>query len=235
MLRISSTQSGLALPIAILLLFVMTLVGVTALNTAILQEDMTGNTRLRQSAFNAAEMTLRDAENHVAQVLRARRAIFFGDERPSDLVANPGDTCTNGYCVPAQFTSPASTAPNGERWEDPDLDVWETDGRHREYSNFIDANTDLDKQNIFEAPKYISEFLGNVVRKREHYSDLPEYSGQYLSNCTLDSTGSKPEAPNDKWPYCAADPAAFRITVRATAGPPARQAVVMLQSTVITP
>lgn len=235
MLRISTYQTGLALPIAILLLFVMTLVGVTALNTAILQEDMTGNTRLRQSAFNAAEMTLRDAEIHVSQVLRARRSAFFGDERPDPLVANPGDTCTNGYCVPAQFTSPLSTPPNGERWEDPDLDVWETAGRYREYSNFIDANTDLDKQNIFEAPKYIIEFLGNVARKREHYSDLPEYAGQFLSQCTIDSDTGQPAAPNDQWPYCAADPAAFRITVRATAGPPSRQAVVMLQSTVITP
>lgn len=230
-------QIGLALPIVLILLFVMTLVGVTALNNATLQEEMTGNSRLQQSAFNAAEAALRDAENLILEGIAANRATFFGAARPNDLVVNPGDTCEGGpdggFCTPAQFTSAAYGPVAGERWDDPVLDVFETDGRHFEYSNY--ANTDFADESVFEAPRYIIEFLGNVSGKERNFVERPTFTGTYQTNCPADPTTGKVLAPNDEWPFCAADPKAYRITVRATAGPASREAVVMLQSTVRVP
>lgn len=232
---IFTKQTGLALPIVLILLFVMTLVGVTALNNATLQEEMTGNSRLQQSAFNAAEAALRDAENFILEgIPGSNRAIFFGAVRPDPLVVNPGDTCTGGFCTPAQYTSPAFPTPVlGERWEDTDLDVFNTAGRYFEYSNY--TNTDYAEESVFEAPRYIIEFLGNVSSKERNFTDRPEFTGIYQTNCATDPVTNKLLAPNDTWPFCAADPKAYRITVRATAGPPTRQAVVMLQSTVRVP
>ena len=230
-------QSGIALPMALILLFVMTLIGVTALNTATLQEEMTGNLRLRQVAFNAAEATLNDAERFVTSgIVGGTRVAFFGAPRPDGGI-NPGDNCeagiTGGLCTPAQFNSPLSPPTDGERWEDTALNVFETPGRYMEYSNYADS--DLEEEGVYEAPRFIIEFMGNVSIKERNFDDRPEFTGVYQTNCATDSATGKVLAPNDEWPFCASDPKVFRITVRAVAGTPARQAAVMLQSTVRVP
>jgi len=243
-------QQGLALPLTLILLLVMTLIGVATLRSTTMEENMTANSRLRQVAFNAAESTLREAEV-VAQQLTGQetRALFFGLDtvtgspkvRPDDNLANQGDNCEGGdggFCTPAQFTSGASPAPDGERWEDPNLDVWNNPDRHIEYSDF--ANTNLNLNGVFEAPKYIIEFLGNYdyrepnVRLASQPNIRPKFEGAYRGNCR-DAVSNTLTPPNDEWPYCASDPSVFRVTVRATAGPPARQAVVFLQSTLRVP
>jgi len=48
--------------ISLLILLVMTLIGVTAMQTTTLEEKMAGNTRDRNTAFQATEAALRDAE-----------------------------------------------------------------------------------------------------------------------------------------------------------------------------
>jgi type IV pilus assembly protein PilX len=55
-------QTGSALIIALIMLLLMTLIGVTAMQTTVMQERMAGNTRDRQLAFEAAEASLRAAE-----------------------------------------------------------------------------------------------------------------------------------------------------------------------------
>jgi len=59
-------QSGSALVIALVFLLLMTLIGVTAMQTTTLQERMAGNERDRNLAFQAAEAALREAEEWVA-------------------------------------------------------------------------------------------------------------------------------------------------------------------------
>ena len=56
------SQRGAALLISLILLLVMSLIGVTAMQSATLQERMAGNTRDRHLAFQAAEAALREAE-----------------------------------------------------------------------------------------------------------------------------------------------------------------------------
>lgn len=233
-------QSGLALPLTLILLLVMTLIGIATLRSTTMEENMTANSRLRQVAFNAAETTLREAEVTVENLAgQRRRALFFGADktRPIDTQINSGDTCTDGYCTPAQFTSPASPAPQGERWEDPTLDVWNNPDRHFEYSNFMD--NELARNGVLEPPKYIIEFLGNFnyrelnVNLASQPNIRPKYDDDFVSSCEM--ANGLPKPPNDTWPYCPSDSGVYRVTVRATAGPPARQAVVTLQSTIRVP
>ncbi len=56
------TQRGTVLVISLLLLVIMTMIGVTAMKTTTLDEQLAGNMRDRSLAFQAAESALRDGE-----------------------------------------------------------------------------------------------------------------------------------------------------------------------------
>lgn len=56
-------QRGAILFVALVLLLVLTLIGVTAMQTTTLQERMAGNLRDKNVAFQAAEAALRDCED----------------------------------------------------------------------------------------------------------------------------------------------------------------------------
>ena len=60
--RLPHRQTGAALITGLILLIVMTLIGVTAMQTTALEERMAGNMRDQNLAFQAAEAGLRDAE-----------------------------------------------------------------------------------------------------------------------------------------------------------------------------
>lgn len=61
------SQRGATLIISLLLLLVLSLIGVTAVQTTALQEKMAGNMRNQNLAFQAAEAALRAGENWIAQ------------------------------------------------------------------------------------------------------------------------------------------------------------------------
>ncbi len=61
-------QTGAALIISMILLLVMTLIGVTAMQSTVLEEKMAGNFRDRDVAFQAAEAALRYAEQEILGV-----------------------------------------------------------------------------------------------------------------------------------------------------------------------
>jgi type IV pilus assembly protein PilX len=58
-------QSGSALVISLIILVAMTLIGITAMRTTVLEEKMAGNMRNKEIAFQAAEATLRAAERYI--------------------------------------------------------------------------------------------------------------------------------------------------------------------------
>lgn len=64
--RMRYRESGSALIIALVMLLLMTLIGVTAMQTTMMQERMAGNTRDRQLAFEAAEAALRAGEFYLS-------------------------------------------------------------------------------------------------------------------------------------------------------------------------
>ena len=61
-ITLKKTQRGTVLVVGLLLLFIMTLIGVTAMKTTSLDEKMAGNMRDRSLAFQSAESVLRDGE-----------------------------------------------------------------------------------------------------------------------------------------------------------------------------
>lgn len=63
--RIRRGQGGTVLVVSLIILLLMTLIGITAMNTTGLEEKMAGNSRDRNFAFQAAESALREAENTI--------------------------------------------------------------------------------------------------------------------------------------------------------------------------
>ena len=58
-------QSGVVLVISLVMLLLLTLIGITGMNSTTLEEKMAGNMRDRNIAFQAAESTLLEAEKFV--------------------------------------------------------------------------------------------------------------------------------------------------------------------------
>lgn len=60
-----SRQYGAVLVVSLIMLLLLTLIGVTGMQTTSMEEKMAGNTRDRSIAFQAAESALRDAERDI--------------------------------------------------------------------------------------------------------------------------------------------------------------------------
>ncbi len=240
-----NTNKGIALPIILVLLLVMTILGVTALSQSTLQERMTASQRLRGTAFNAAEATLREGEARAKAVvnlikngnlptaLGGTTRLFASSDGtpptpdwtngwPSASAPNPGDTCTGGYCTPLEYDL-SGTNPTEERWLDANLNVWNDTSKHLVYSDYEDVFGTNGIENVFEAPKFIIEFLGQFPTRTN-----PSDPATATSDCS-------PATPVSViYPFCDSDPYYFRITARVVVGNAGRQSVVMLQSTVVT-
>ncbi len=88
-LTLPPRQQGAALLLCLIILVLVTLMGLTTMRTAIVQEKMSGANADRALAFEAAEMALRDAENHVRDHLTSESA--FADECAAGLCKAPLD------------------------------------------------------------------------------------------------------------------------------------------------
>lgn len=63
--RIPQAQQGAALAVSLIMLLILTLLGVTAMQTTIFEERMAGNARDANTAFQAAEAGLRAGEAYL--------------------------------------------------------------------------------------------------------------------------------------------------------------------------
>lgn len=219
--------TGVALPVALIFLLVLTVIGVSSLGTNVFEERMAANSLNREIAFQAAEAALREGERHIEATGDIHLRVFYngGTNDNDKTVNNDGDTCLNGYCVPVhQDEAYNATAKPGDadylhdRWmeyntsADPNnLQVWTTAGRHIEYSNYSALG-------LATAPKYIIEFMGHWIPDTGSFCDGPD--ADLLPGDTNPDEGV--------WPYCESDPGMYRISALAEASGGAR---VMLQST----
>ncbi|QIM51343.1 pilus assembly protein [Hydrogenophaga crocea] len=128
-----SAQRGVALVIALVLLVLMTLLGLTSMRGVALEERMTGNTYDRSLSFQAAESALREAE----ALVEANRPT------PAALAA-----CVNGICG---SPNPADL----ERWLDPAFPSPPNPGGWQ-------AATQVSNGPISLTPQYIVEYLGDT-------------------------------------------------------------------------
>ncbi len=92
----ATAQSGMSLFPALMFLLVLSVLGISVLNSTLLQEKMAGNTKDTNVAFQAAEAGLRDAEADIA--LNITSGTVFTS------------SCTNGLCTPpSTWPTPLST------------------------------------------------------------------------------------------------------------------------------
>ncbi len=131
---LASRQRGVSLVIVLVFLIMMSLLGVTAMRTAGIEEKMSGNERDRQLAFEAAEAALRDAEIDVQDNVTS---------------AAPFDSaCTGGLCLPANGGAAVAATTN-----------W-AGAVPRPYGSRTGANA---LQFVARQPRYIIELLPNMT------------------------------------------------------------------------
>lgn len=140
-------QKGVVLIMALVILFAMTLIGVTSMNTTSLEERIASNYRDRQVAFQAAEAALRQGERDASTSTNSAYA-----------EANYTDKCTsangNGLCDCRSTSTSCITY-----WTDslpaPISDVaWNVSTTHRSYTGALAGVT--------TPAKYIIEFMGYI-------------------------------------------------------------------------
>lgn len=106
-------QRGVALPIGLIILMVMTIIGVAAIQTTSLDEKMAGNETDRNRAFQAAEAALRDAES---ELVGSGRKIFglvgFTESCGSSTTAGLCYNGPAGYSAPIWTTVSMTSAPS---------------------------------------------------------------------------------------------------------------------------
>ncbi len=131
-----SKQYGVILIISLVMLLLLTLIAVSGMQTTTLEEKIAGNKRNRNLAFQAAESSLREAE----QWIQGSDTAF----NPLKLSNGPfqGTDCSNGLCP---TTNPAI-------WAAADFN-WNLKGRS--YAGVL--------QSINQQPRYVIELLEQKV------------------------------------------------------------------------
>jgi len=209
--KIIKNNQGIALFIALIFLFISTLLGISSLQNNLLSEKMSLNSILREKALEAAEATLLEGEDFVQTfATQIRDAVVAGTgtgrtARTISINCEASVQSSGGICAPVKAT--LNSATHYEHWVDvtsggslTSINAWTNAARHRRASDEIRTRYDLNT-----APKYIIEFLGHA----------PNSDGS--TGCVAGAVGVSP-AENDQWPYCSIDPLQFRITALATSG-----------------
>ncbi len=229
-------QSGVALPIGLMLLLVVTVIGIGSFQTTVMEERMSGNLRKRSVALQVAEAALRAGEREIVTKKNIHQLVFYknGSDDSNKKVNNDGDLCGSGsggvsygYCLPAKhdqsYNSGAAPGDSNflyERWEDHNktgsLDVWRTANRHIVFTENVTADIPVEV-------KYIIEFVGYVPG-----GDPDPVLGRPVSNCDANKDGVADAPEFRDWPWCPSDLPMYRVSALAETDDKTR---VMLQST----
>jgi type IV pilus assembly protein PilX len=121
---------------ALMFLLVLSVIGVSAMNSTLMQEKMVSNTKDLNLAFQAAEAGLRDAEFDVGKNIDAT-TVFTS-------------TCVNGLCTPpSTWSTPLST-------DISKLIDWTDTSKTRRYGTYTAAPT---LPTVAAQPQYVVERL----------------------------------------------------------------------------
>ncbi|MGY6587094.1 MAG: pilus assembly PilX family protein [Wenzhouxiangella sp.] len=107
--KLSRGQRGSALLVALIFLLILTLLGLAAANTSIMQERMASNVSEYNIAFQNAEAVLREVEFRLRQPVPGITTVAWGDV--GALVGRPGD-CSLETTLGADWES----LTNGLNW-----------------------------------------------------------------------------------------------------------------------
>jgi type IV pilus assembly protein PilX len=166
-------QSGMSLYPALMFLLVLSVLGVSVLNSTLLQEKMASNTRDTNVAFQAAEAALRDAEADVAQNIT-----------PGTLFT---PSCTTGLCTPpSTWPTPLSTDVSK-------VIDWTSSGQTRAYGSHTNAPALAD---VAAQPLYVIEKLSSLPVGPGGSVGIgvaPPNAGGTAYRLTVLATGVRPE------------------------------------------
>ena len=144
-------NTGSVLVISLLILLTLTILGVTALNTTVMEERMSSNTRQRNLAHQAAETALKAAEqwldNPAGNVMLASHIGLFN--RNAELY----DDTVSGRSL---------------NWNINDSDAW-TAGNSQAVTTL--GSFPSDAAIIPGAPRYIIEYIGRVGDPPLNFTD----------------------------------------------------------------
>ena len=132
-------QKGAVLVTGVIFLVVLTILVLSIMRSATLEERMAGNARNRQIALQAAEAVIRDAENTLLGKTAAS---------PVDPLYIEGFTanCTNGFCER-----------NPQKWKDIDWDDDSTETR-----TFV-TGSGLSISKVASQPRYYVEYISYAI------------------------------------------------------------------------
>lgn len=220
----SNKQQGVTIVIVLFFLLIMTLLGITALRSNVLNEKMTLNAILRAEALQVAEIALLEGEQLVENNNPTIIGALLNVRAPTDDALDC-QTIVNGQggvCVKAE-ADPDYDGSAYDNWRDINndtnsLNAWTDEGRHRT----LDDPAVVSAYNLSTPPKYIIEFMGFTPANGD-----PDSSG-----CSAPGAGSSVSDQLNSWPYCDLDRSVYRITALATTGN-YDETRVMLQSTYV--
>ncbi len=160
-LHCPTAQRGTALVVSLIILAVVTLLGITSMQSSNSELKMAASMRDRGVAFEAAEAALAVIEAQLANDPPNRADLFSNCATPECF----NKTCDKGRCFDGDYRSGdpefqcevASYADKSKRvefWSDPKLNVWQDTTKHK--SLLVDG--------IKTRVKYIVEFLCFVPR-----------------------------------------------------------------------
>ncbi len=152
-------QTGAVLIISMIILLIMTLIGVTAMNTTTLEEKMAGNSADVNLAFQAAEAALRDGEQNLIST------------QPSEPA-----TCSSAPCNFWQINSSAISGLSGR-----DQGWWA--GHGLEYG----ASGTKDLALVKSDPYYIVEYMDYRADNKDVGYGIP--AGATIYRVTASGTG----------------------------------------------
>ena len=166
-------QAGISLFPAMMFLLVLTVLGIGALNSAMMEEKMVGNTKDSNLAFQMAEAALRDAEADIVTNITPTSAFSAA--------------CANGLCTPpSTWAAPSST-------DISKLIDWTNNGLTRRYG----ANTGAAALPLVaQQPVYVVERLSQLPRGPGRSAGLgvaPPPSAGTVYRVTVMATGARAE------------------------------------------
>lgn len=162
------SQQGAVLVVCLVILLVMTLLGVSNMQSTAVQYKMAKNNQDRQVAFQVAETALTKVERllqengHDTDELQACSA---GDASCYDSQCG-GGKCFIGSYPSGGAISDCSLTPVisvDNYWSRSDLDVWNDAAKH--------ATVSIDSSTKFPDPKYIVEFLCYIDKDSDVATD----------------------------------------------------------------
>lgn len=148
-------QRGVVLLVALVLLLVLTVTGLSAMRLTSVEERMTANFSDRNIAFQSAEAALRDAE----QFLDGKD--YQLENLYTDCSANEcfNKNCTNGLCFNGTFASTDPTTCEIVPITNAEDEIFQNAANWADGSGkYIEASLDLDGTGGIPKAKYMIEF-----------------------------------------------------------------------------